>query len=47
LLSYKDDEDLNEELKAKERWNDPAEMFLTKVVSVFAKFILRCVSVYG
>ncbi|GBC02472.1 hypothetical protein RclHR1_04640015 [Rhizophagus clarus] len=30
LAIYKDDKDLNEELKAKERWNDPAEMFLTK-----------------
>ncbi|CAI2179965.1 16718_t:CDS:2 [Funneliformis geosporum] len=30
LAIYKDDEDLNEELKAQERWNDPAEMFLTK-----------------
>ncbi|CAG8688319.1 13544_t:CDS:2, partial [Funneliformis caledonium] len=30
LAIYKDDEDLNEELRAKERWNDPAEMFLTK-----------------
>jgi pre-mRNA-splicing factor CWC26 len=30
LAIYKDDKDLNEELKAKDRWNDPAVMFLTK-----------------
>ncbi|CAG8455641.1 11079_t:CDS:2 [Diversispora eburnea] len=31
LTIYKDDVDLNEELKSKERWNDPATTFLTKV----------------
>ncbi|CAG8824230.1 7035_t:CDS:2, partial [Dentiscutata erythropus] len=30
LTIYKDDVDLNEELKSKERWNDPATTFLTK-----------------
>ncbi|KAG0332411.1 Pre-mRNA-splicing factor cwc26 [Podila humilis] len=29
LARYKDDADLNEELKDRERWNDPAAMFLT------------------
>ncbi|KAF9199612.1 hypothetical protein BGZ49_010248 [Haplosporangium sp. Z 27] len=29
LARFKDDEDLNEELKERERWNDPAAMFLT------------------
>ncbi|KAF9317599.1 hypothetical protein BG003_000605 [Podila horticola] len=31
LARYKDDEDLNEELKDRERWNDPAAKFLTGV----------------
>lgn len=31
LARYKDDEELNEELKDRERWNDPAAMFLTGV----------------
>ncbi|GJJ68948.1 pre-mRNA-splicing factor CWC26 [Entomortierella parvispora] len=31
LARYKDDEDLNEELKDRERWNDPAARFLTGV----------------
>ncbi|KAG1122974.1 hypothetical protein G6F42_010979 [Rhizopus arrhizus] len=30
MARYADDEDLNEELKEKERWNDPAAGFLTK-----------------
>ncbi|KAG9290830.1 hypothetical protein G9A89_010979 [Geosiphon pyriformis] len=30
LAIYKDDQDLNEELKAKDRWNDPAAIFLSK-----------------
>lgn len=29
MARYKDDEELNEELKERERWNDPAAMFLT------------------
>ncbi|KAG0317741.1 hypothetical protein BGZ99_006127 [Dissophora globulifera] len=29
LARYKDDQDLNEELKERERWNDPAAMFLS------------------
>ncbi|KAK3814151.1 MAG: Pre-mRNA-splicing factor of RES complex-domain-containing protein [Benniella sp.] len=29
LARYKDDEEMNEELKERERWNDPAAMFLT------------------
>ncbi|KAF9955205.1 Pre-mRNA-splicing factor cwc26, partial [Modicella reniformis] len=29
LARYKDDEELNEELRERERWNDPAAMFLT------------------
>ncbi|KAG0005149.1 hypothetical protein BGZ80_010281 [Entomortierella chlamydospora] len=29
LARFKDDEELNEELKERERWNDPAAMFLT------------------
>lgn len=32
---YADDEDLNEELKEKERWNDPAAGFLTVSPLVF------------
>lgn len=31
LARYKDDEELNEELKDRDRWNDPAAMFLTGV----------------
>ncbi|CAG8639740.1 1922_t:CDS:2 [Paraglomus brasilianum] len=31
LAIYKDDAELNEELKARERWNDPAAIFLPKV----------------
>ncbi|CAG8796414.1 28718_t:CDS:2 [Gigaspora margarita] len=31
LAIYKDDKELNEELKAQERWDDPAALFLTKV----------------
>ncbi|KAF9428350.1 hypothetical protein BGZ94_002691 [Podila epigama] len=31
MARYKDDEELNEELKERERWNDPAAMFLTGV----------------
>ncbi|KAK9711587.1 Pre-mRNA-splicing factor cwc26 [Basidiobolus ranarum] len=30
LARYKDDADLNEELKNRDRWNDPAVGFLTK-----------------
>ncbi|KAF1801355.1 Pre-mRNA-splicing factor of RES complex-domain-containing protein [Mucor lusitanicus] len=30
MARYADDEDLNEELKERERWNDPAAGFLTK-----------------
>ena len=29
LARYKDDKDLNEELKERDRWNDPAAMFLS------------------
>ncbi|KAG0363471.1 Pre-mRNA-splicing factor of RES complex-domain-containing protein [Gamsiella multidivaricata] len=29
MARYRDDEELNEELKERERWNDPAAMFLT------------------
>ena len=29
LAIYADDKELNEELRAKERWNDPAAAFLT------------------
>lgn len=29
MARYKDDEELNEELKERERWNDPAAMFLS------------------
>ncbi|KAG0221568.1 hypothetical protein BGX31_009736 [Mortierella sp. GBA43] len=29
LARYKDDEEMNEEMKDRERWNDPAAMFLT------------------
>ena len=37
---HADDEDLNEELKAKELWNDPAAAFLT--VSSLNRFLLDC-----
>ncbi|KAI8082196.1 Pre-mRNA-splicing factor of RES complex-domain-containing protein [Thamnidium elegans] len=33
MARYADDEDLNEELKERERWNDPAAGFLTKKTS--------------
>jgi len=33
LARYADDQELNEDLKAKERWNDPAAAFLTKTQS--------------
>ena len=35
LRRYKDDAELNEELKARERWNDPAAIFLPKVKKVY------------
>ena len=37
---HADDKDLNEELKAKELWNDPAAAFLT--VSFLNNFLLKC-----
>lgn len=37
---HADDKDLNEELKAKDRWNDPAAAFLT--VSPFTPMTFRC-----
>ena len=38
---HADDKDLNEELKAKELWNDPAAAFLT--VSFFNNIVLKCI----
>ncbi|CAG8517800.1 10968_t:CDS:2 [Paraglomus occultum] len=34
LAIYKDDAELNEELKARERWNDPAAIFLPKTKKI-------------
>jgi pre-mRNA-splicing factor CWC26 len=39
---YADDADLNEDLKAKELWNDPAAAFLT--VSLIFSVVLRCIN---
>ncbi|KAI7871334.1 Pre-mRNA-splicing factor of RES complex-domain-containing protein [Spinellus fusiger] len=41
LARYADDEDLNQDLKDKDRWNDPAAGFLTKKTKTKGKSVIR------